>query len=422
MFKNWKKKSSSTKSDSSERRFSLLGSKTSQSPVSGGSPDLRPFAYSKDDSGYQRKDSQTSTLLSAPSMVSLNSQTSSILEPGATSTLYPEEVQSTQSFHNPHAITKPVNNHTNDLPIPMIKEPTVLPKVSKERREVPSIQYEEASIDLQADENVMLVYRLDSRVQKLQKQVKDMRQYFKGLLKRDTEELVTASIKIQALARGYLTRKEYRDYKFVKLRGLHITRKLMTRCQLQKECSRIGGFTTEGGTDTEQDLAAVKIQRAWRGQMVRTRVGQHKRIEGAATRIQSLWRGYRTREANPRLMVKILRKRSKEQQKTIQRLTRDVKTLQIQMDEEIMIQKEHTDSLSYLHTEVRALKAEKAISPKKSPVAVRKPRLSSGPPAVDFSKFVTQEDFTYLKAEIEFLHQRLEELSSNANSANTKNS
>ncbi|KAK9701434.1 hypothetical protein K7432_011725, partial [Basidiobolus ranarum] len=71
---------------------------------------------------------------------------------------------------------------------------------------------------------------------------------------------------------------------------------------------------------------------------------------------------------------------------------------------------------------VRALKAEKAISPKKSPVAVRKPRLSTGPPAVDFTKFVTQEDFGYLKAEIEFLHQRLGELSSTINSGDAKHS
>ncbi|ORX85632.1 hypothetical protein K493DRAFT_319924 [Basidiobolus meristosporus CBS 931.73] len=147
--------------------------------------------------------------------------------------------------------------------------------------------------------------------------------------------------------------------------------------------------------------------------MVRKRVGEYQRMRSAATRIQSLWRGYRLREANPRIMVKILQKRSKEQQKCIHRLTREVKTLQIQMDEEIMIQKEHADSLSYLHTEVRALKAEKAIAPKKSPTTLRKPRLSTGPPAVDVSKFVLQEDFAYLKAEIEYLHQRLEEISRN---------
>ncbi|ORX85630.1 hypothetical protein K493DRAFT_84712 [Basidiobolus meristosporus CBS 931.73] len=206
MFKSWKKKASSTKSDSSEKRFSLLGSKSSQSPLSGNSPEIPSAAYSQDGTGYQRKVSQTSTLLTTPSVASLNSQASSVVDLGATSTQPSEELKKCFSSPGPERNGQTPHKDANGLNVSVKKETGV--RSEEEKRESAPVQPEApptaASTDLQTSENMAFIYQLDNRVQKLQSQVKDMRQYFKGLLKRDTEELVTASIKIQALARGHL--------------------------------------------------------------------------------------------------------------------------------------------------------------------------------------------------------------------------
>ncbi|ORX85637.1 hypothetical protein K493DRAFT_84746 [Basidiobolus meristosporus CBS 931.73] len=101
------------------------------------------------------------------------------------------------------------NDNDNDNDIDNVKDKDIATISTSQKVTDINEELDQSQItcDQDTNEDQDFVYQLDNRVQKLQRQVKDMRQYFKGLLKRDTEELVTASIKIQALARGHLVRQ-----------------------------------------------------------------------------------------------------------------------------------------------------------------------------------------------------------------------
>ncbi|ORY05524.1 hypothetical protein K493DRAFT_296438 [Basidiobolus meristosporus CBS 931.73] len=468
MFKSWRKKSSAKPEGTESKRFSLLGSKKHRSPETNSAPNIQTYTFpSKSDeqprdsapntfhSNASRSDSFAATKSTSGQYITIahiqnateadaplvTKRETYISKPNGTSytpqletqeqnfvplnshdcTAATEQSLSTLRCSEPPQEVVTVGLEQEDMPAESnddIQSTTVTSTSNHSRPEVTVRPPDEPdggkmADHQQIDEAVERIDQLGWQVQKLQLQVKDIRQYFKGLLQRDTEGLIIASTRIQALARGHLARKRHHNHRFVKLRGYHITKRPMSLNQLHKECALIG--TTYRGPQsdelhTKQDLAVSNIQKIWRGRMVRQRIRKYKNEKIAATRIQALWRGYRTREANPRILVKILQRRAQEQQRSIERLTQQVRKLQDQMSEETEIQQLHADSLNQLHAEVRVIRSETIAVTKKPTVVMRKSRQFTEPPAIDISKFALLEDYTYLKAEIEYLHQRMNEI------------
>ncbi|KAG0048858.1 hypothetical protein BGZ83_006256 [Gryganskiella cystojenkinii] len=185
----------------------------------------------------------------------------------------------------------------------------------------------------EGDEFPVLVHK----VSKLQKQVREMRKFMRGLVQLQVEQYEPATIMIQAWWRGCLVRRELKKQKVFSWHRnpSRIVQKVkyMTKADLQQSCERISApkpsilVTADLGAEKET-IAAIKLQAIFRSQLVQKRVRAHYEGNRAATIIQARWRGYRTRNLDTRLGVEQLRFRNLKVQKAFGRVSIKLQYLQ----------------------------------------------------------------------------------------------
>ncbi|KAK3847409.1 MAG: hypothetical protein J3R72DRAFT_164468 [Linnemannia gamsii] len=178
---------------------------------------------------------------------------------------------------------------------------------------------------------------LQLKVSKLQKQVREMRKFMRGLVQLQVEQYEPATILIQAWWRGCLVRRELKKqqvFSWHKSPKRQIKKvKYLTKAELHQSCERISTpkasllVTAELGAEKET-IAAVKLQAVFRSQLVRKRVRAYREGMRAATIIQARWRGYRTRNLDTRLGVEQLRFRNLKIQKAFGRVSIKLQYLQ----------------------------------------------------------------------------------------------
>ncbi|KAG0023746.1 hypothetical protein BGZ80_008223 [Entomortierella chlamydospora] len=178
---------------------------------------------------------------------------------------------------------------------------------------------------------------LQIKVSKIQKQVREMRKFMRGLVQLQIEQYEPATILIQAWWRGCLVRQELKKQRVFswhrnpkrKVKPI----KYLTRAELHQSCERISTpkasllVSEELGADKET-IAVVKLQAAFRSCLVRKRVQAYRNGMRAATIIQSRWRGYWTRNLDTRLGVEQLRFRNLKVQKAFSRVSIKLQYLQ----------------------------------------------------------------------------------------------
>ncbi|KAF9204778.1 hypothetical protein BGZ49_004875 [Haplosporangium sp. Z 27] len=178
---------------------------------------------------------------------------------------------------------------------------------------------------------------LQLKVSKIQKQVREMRKFMRGLVQLQIEQYEPATILIQAWWRGCLVRRELKKQRVFswhrnpkrKVKPI----KYLTRAELHQSCERISTpkasllVSEELGADKET-IAIVRLQAAFRSYLVRKRVTAYFDGMNAATIIQARWRGYRTRNLDTRLGVEQLRFRNLKIQKAFGRVSIKLQYLQ----------------------------------------------------------------------------------------------
>ncbi|KAF9359980.1 hypothetical protein BGX26_010908 [Mortierella sp. AD094] len=178
---------------------------------------------------------------------------------------------------------------------------------------------------------------LQLKVSKIQKQVREMRKFMRGLVQLQIEQYEPATILIQAWWRGCLVRQELKKQRVFswhrnpkrKVKPI----KYLTRAELHQSCERISTpkasllVSEELGADKET-IAVVKLQAAFRSCLVRKRIQAYHDGMKAATVIQARWRGYRTRNLDTRLGVEQLRFRNLKIQKAFGRVSIKLQYLQ----------------------------------------------------------------------------------------------
>ncbi|KAG0200621.1 hypothetical protein BGX28_006353 [Mortierella sp. GBA30] len=178
---------------------------------------------------------------------------------------------------------------------------------------------------------------LQLKVSKLQKQVREMRKFMRGLVQLQVEQYEPATILIQAWWRGCLVRRELKKqrlfswHKNPKRKVSKI--KYLTQAELHQSCERISTpkaslLVTEDLGAHKETIAAIKLQAVFRTCLVRKRVRAYRDGMRAATVIQARWRGYRTRNLDTRLGVEQLRFRNLKIQKAFGRVSIKLQYLQ----------------------------------------------------------------------------------------------
>ncbi|KAF9953435.1 hypothetical protein BGZ72_005409 [Mortierella alpina] len=178
---------------------------------------------------------------------------------------------------------------------------------------------------------------LQLKVSKLQKQVREMRKFMRGLVQLQVEQYEPATILIQAWWRGCLVRRELKKQRLLswhrnprrKVQKI----KYLTRTELHQSCERISTpkaslLVTEDVGAHKETIAAIKLQAVFRSCLVRKRVQAYRDGMMAATVIQARWRGYRTRNLDTRLGVEQLRFRNLKIQKAFGRVSIKLQYLQ----------------------------------------------------------------------------------------------
>ncbi|KAF9089397.1 hypothetical protein BGX23_006720 [Mortierella sp. AD031] len=178
---------------------------------------------------------------------------------------------------------------------------------------------------------------LQLKVSKLQKQVREMRKFMRGLVQLQVEQYEPATILIQAWWRGCLVRRELKKqqvFSWHKNPRRQVKKmKYLTKAELHQSCERISTpkasllVTAELGAEKET-IAAVKLQAYFRSLLVQKRVRAYREGMRAATIIQARWRGYRTRTLDTRLGVEQLRFRNLKIQKAFGRVSIKLQYLQ----------------------------------------------------------------------------------------------
>ncbi|KAG0297384.1 hypothetical protein BGZ98_000617, partial [Dissophora globulifera] len=209
-----------------------------------------------------------------------------------------------------------LNSTTEFFPVDDQDEQVYLDQYSDEGDEFPELQF---------------------KVSKLQKQMREMRKFMRGLVQLQVEQYEPATILIQAWWRGCLVRRELRKqrvfswYRNPPRKTKPI--KYLTRTELIQSCERISTpkvyllVTADLGAEKDT-IAAIKLQAVFRGYMVRKRVHAYREGMRAATVIQARWRGYRTRNLDTRLGVEQLRFRNLKIQKAFGRVSIKLQYLQ----------------------------------------------------------------------------------------------
>ncbi|KAF9548924.1 hypothetical protein EC957_005276 [Mortierella hygrophila] len=155
---------------------------------------------------------------------------------------------------------------------------------------------------------------LQLKVSKLQKQVREMRKFMRGLVRRELK-------KQQVFSWHKNPKRQVKKMKY------------LTRADLHQSCERISTpkasllVTAELGAEKDT-IAAIKLQAVFRSQLVRKRVRAYREGMRAATIIQARWRGYRTRTLDTRLGVEQLRFRNLKIQKAFGRVSIKLQYLQ----------------------------------------------------------------------------------------------
>ncbi|KAG9327331.1 hypothetical protein KVV02_007107 [Mortierella alpina] len=178
---------------------------------------------------------------------------------------------------------------------------------------------------------------LQLKVSKLQKQVREMRKFMRGLVQLQVEQYEPATILIQAWWRGCLVRRELKKQRLLswhrnprrKVQKI----KYFTRTELHQSCERISTpkaslLVTEDVGAHKETIAAIKLQAVFRSCLVRKRIQAYRDGMRAATVIQARWRGYRTRNLDTRLGVEQLRFRNLKIQKAFGRVSIKLQYLQ----------------------------------------------------------------------------------------------
>ncbi|ORZ16016.1 hypothetical protein BCR41DRAFT_58769 [Lobosporangium transversale] len=209
-----------------------------------------------------------------------------------------------------------LNSTTEFIPVDDQDEQVYLEQYSEEGDDIPVLQY---------------------KVTKLQKQVREMRKFMRGLVQLQIEQYEPATILIQAWWRGCLVRRELK-----KQRAFSWHRnpkrsvkplKYLTKAELYQSCERISApkaslLVTEDLGAQKDTIAAIKLQAVFRSYLVRRRVHAYREGMRAATIIQARWRGYRTRNLDTRLGVEQLRFRNLKVQKAFGRVSIKLQYLQ----------------------------------------------------------------------------------------------
>ncbi|CAO3567313.1 unnamed protein product [Mortierella alpina] len=178
---------------------------------------------------------------------------------------------------------------------------------------------------------------LQLKVSKLQKQVREMRKFMRGLVQLQVEQYEPATILIQAWWRGCLVRRELKKQRLLSWHRNPRRKvqkvKYLTRTELHQSCERISTpkvslLVTEDVGGHKETIAAIKLQAVFRSCLVRKRIQAYRDGMRAATVIQARWRGYRTRNLDTRLGVEQLRFRNLKIQKAFGRVSIKLQYLQ----------------------------------------------------------------------------------------------
>ncbi|KAF9939272.1 hypothetical protein BGZ65_011035 [Modicella reniformis] len=175
------------------------------------------------------------------------------------------------------------------------------------------------------------------KVSKLQKQVREMRKFMRGLVQLQIEQYEPATILIQAWWRGCLVRRELRRqmvFSWHKNPKRNVKPlKYLTRTELLQSCALISVpkasiLVTEDLGAHKETIAIVKLQAAFRSYLVRRRLQAYREGMKAAKTIQACWRGYWTRNLDTRLGLEQLRFRNVKVQKAFGRVSIKLQYLQ----------------------------------------------------------------------------------------------
>ncbi|KAJ3044947.1 hypothetical protein HDV00_000231 [Rhizophlyctis rosea] len=166
---------------------------------------------------------------------------------------------------------------------------------------------------------------------RLQKQVKEMRRYFKAILRLEEERYTPSIVRIQAVFRGYLVRRDLSN------KGIHIRRRRgKSRSDgweaVERWC-RVPGRGGLGDGDTKESKSATKIQALVRGHLTRKAVHDFQLHHWAAVRIQSIWRGHHTRQTlGPTFRLKILEALHRRHAEHMRGVTVEMEVLRAKVD------------------------------------------------------------------------------------------
>ncbi|KAJ3046598.1 hypothetical protein HK097_000716, partial [Rhizophlyctis rosea] len=206
------------------------------------------------------------------------------------------------------------------------------------------------------------------KVQRLERKVKDMRRYFKTILRIEAERYTPFIVTIQSLARGYLVRNDLakKGIRFGKarkgLRGGGVEDEFE---RVRRLCKKPVGRRV-GSLGGKRDRAAVRIEALWRGHRTRKVVYRYMQRRKAAVVIQSHWRGHKTRTSlGPTFRIRLLEAVRKKQSDRISSLVVDVEVLKNSVKSVLEGFERNEFLVRKLYEEVEVLRSWKGVVEKR---------------------------------------------------------
>ncbi|KAI9140190.1 hypothetical protein BKA69DRAFT_539358 [Paraphysoderma sedebokerense] len=201
---------------------------------------------------------------------------------------------------------------------------------------------------------------LTKKVEDLQSQFKEVKRYFKALLRIELEQYEHAAILIQSHYRGYLVRKHIQQNELLSRyrQSLKLPAAVhFTLDELLKLCGNVGSKETQPQTGPST-FAVVKIQSVYRGHLIRKYVRNYKLSRESAIKIQSLWRGYRIRK-HSKVTVAILKSLCYKSLELVRRLTAQVDSVEEKLYQVSQKRREDEEKMGHLIEETKSLKSIK---------------------------------------------------------------